>query len=153
VAPSGGTNGSGVVYSINTDGSYFNVLHTFTAVDTNSYTNFEGASPYAALVLSGNTLYGAAEIGGQGGGTIFSLVIQPTIANLQLAGTNLVIDGFNGVAGENCVTLFSPDLASPVNWTPIATNLLPAGNFTIIVTNAVASSASNGFYVLQTHAE
>src|SRR5437667_4168229 len=51
-ASAGGGSGNGTVFGINTDGTDFTVLHTFTA------TNDDGACPFGGLVLSGNTLYG-----------------------------------------------------------------------------------------------
>jgi len=71
-AESGGTNGNGTVFSLNTDGTGFTVLHTFTAYS--NYTNSDGANPAGGLISSGNTLYGTAGGGGTGGnGTVFAL--------------------------------------------------------------------------------
>lgn len=45
----------------------FTVLRSFSQGNTNSlqnYTNSDGANPAAGLVLSGNTLYGTAQLGG-----------------------------------------------------------------------------------------
>jgi uncharacterized repeat protein (TIGR03803 family) len=67
------------VFKINTDGSGFATLYSFSAAVFNpanpmSQTNSDGAQPTAGLVLSGSTLYGAASAGGPGGsGTIFSV--------------------------------------------------------------------------------
>src|SRR5436190_11830426 len=48
-------------------------LHNFTALDA-SGTNSEGANPNGRLVLSGDTLYGAANQGGPSGwGTVFKV--------------------------------------------------------------------------------
>jgi uncharacterized repeat protein (TIGR03803 family) len=71
----GGTNGTGTVFAINTDGSGFRTLYNFEKlifVPPNDYsfspeTNLDGASPYGGLVLSSNTLYGVATYGGNGG--------------------------------------------------------------------------------------
>src|SRR5206468_3358452 len=73
-ASSGGSSGSGrgTVFSVNTDGTGFTILHSFTEapLDTNS----DGALPYAGLVLSGNTLYGTARNGGSSDqGTVFAV--------------------------------------------------------------------------------
>src|SRR5580704_14419953 len=53
---SGGTNGTGTVFAINTDGTGFTVLHTFTALVLG--TNGDGANPVAGLLQSGVVLYG-----------------------------------------------------------------------------------------------
>jgi uncharacterized repeat protein (TIGR03803 family) len=76
-ASGGGTNGSGTVFAVNTDGTGFTNLHNFSAGDTNLsgfYTNSDGAEPVANLILSGNTLYGTASGGGSAGtGTVFKV--------------------------------------------------------------------------------
>ena len=70
----GGTNGNGTVFAINTNGMGFTTLHTFTASDPNTITNSDGADPFAGLILSGNTLYGTADVGGTNGtGTVFAV--------------------------------------------------------------------------------
>src|SRR5437879_10202955 len=55
----------------------FTTLHSFTArYDPlcDCTTNSDGATPYAGLTLSGNTLYGTAMDGGcSGGGTVFAV--------------------------------------------------------------------------------
>jgi uncharacterized repeat protein (TIGR03803 family) len=75
---SGNTNGTGTVFAVNTDGTGFTNLHTFTAATSigSQYldVNSDGAYPYAGLILSGNTLYGATDTGGTNGtGTVFAL--------------------------------------------------------------------------------
>jgi uncharacterized repeat protein (TIGR03803 family) len=68
----GGTSNWGTVFAVNTNGSGFSVLHTFTG-------GSDGASPLAGLVLTGGTLYGTAEDGGSSGygssgyGTVFAI--------------------------------------------------------------------------------
>jgi len=65
-AGEGGTNGLGIVFKMNTNGT-FATLHTFTG-------ETDGANPYASLVLSGSTLYGTASVGGTNGfGTVFKM--------------------------------------------------------------------------------
>ncbi len=60
-----GTSGSGTVFAVNTDGTGFTTVHSFTARSGNA--NSDGASPWAGLILSGNTLYGTAANGGEFG--------------------------------------------------------------------------------------
>jgi uncharacterized repeat protein (TIGR03803 family) len=70
----GGTNGSGTVFAVNTDGRDFTTLYSFTATSGPSSANSDGAIPEAGLILSGDALYGTATSGGVwGGGTVFSL--------------------------------------------------------------------------------
>lgn len=152
VTEGGGGGGDGVAYSVNIDGSDFAVLHTFAADGFPSYTNYDGANPEGALVLSGNTLYGTAEQGGSrnGDGTVFALTIAPSITGIGLAGTDLVFDGINGITGESCTVVMSTNLLLPISqWTPVATNVLPGNSFTITATNAVVPPAPQGFYTLR----
>jgi uncharacterized repeat protein (TIGR03803 family) len=70
----GGSGGSGTIFKINTDRTGYTVLHNFTALDSATNTNNDGAGPAAVLKLSGSTLYGTTQGGGSGGsGTIFSI--------------------------------------------------------------------------------
>jgi uncharacterized repeat protein (TIGR03803 family) len=64
----------GTVFAVNTDGTGFTNLHSFTALSGSLSTNSDGALPVGELVLSGNTLYGTASSGGGfGNGTVFSV--------------------------------------------------------------------------------
>jgi uncharacterized repeat protein (TIGR03803 family) len=66
-AAAGGSSGAGTVFAINTDGTGFSVLHSFTG-------GSDGAYPSAGLVLLGNTLYSTAHSGGDSGyGTLFAV--------------------------------------------------------------------------------
>jgi uncharacterized repeat protein (TIGR03803 family) len=69
----GGTNaGMGVLFSLSTNGTAFKTLHTFPK--SFSQTNRDGTTPEAGLILSGDTLFGAAAHGGtNGNGTLFSI--------------------------------------------------------------------------------
>jgi uncharacterized repeat protein (TIGR03803 family) len=104
-ASAGGSGGAGVVFSINTNGNNFAVLHNFTALDSTTDTNIDGAFPFSALVLSNGLMYGTTIAGGTSGkGVIFSLSTNGTgfailhyfSATDPIAGTNL--DGAAPVA-------------------------------------------------------
>jgi uncharacterized repeat protein (TIGR03803 family) len=72
----GGASGNGTVFAINTDGSDFSTLHSFTAGSGSSplITNSDGAEPHQNLILSGDTFYGTAEFGGTvGRGTLYAI--------------------------------------------------------------------------------
>jgi len=71
----GGTFGVGTIFAVNTDGSGFTNLHIFTSLSNGSYgTNYDGAYPFEGLILSGTTLYGEANSGGNSGqGILFSV--------------------------------------------------------------------------------
>jgi uncharacterized repeat protein (TIGR03803 family) len=73
----GGDSGHGTVFAVNTDGTGFMNLHSFTAIQYDSsgqYTNSDGSYPQAGLILSDDLLYGTATSGGNwGNGTVFSV--------------------------------------------------------------------------------
>jgi uncharacterized repeat protein (TIGR03803 family) len=78
-ASSGGSSGNGTVFAVNTNGTGFRNLHSFTATDPNTGINNDGADPSGRLILSGNTLYGTAETGGSfGSGTVFAVKTNGT---------------------------------------------------------------------------
>ena len=98
-AQAGGGSGVGTVFAINTDGSGFTNLHSFTATTGPNFTNSDGAHPYAVLILSGKTLYGTLVDGGSSGnGTVFSISTNGTgFTNLyNFSGGN---DGANPEGG------------------------------------------------------
>jgi uncharacterized repeat protein (TIGR03803 family) len=69
----GGTAGNGTVFKVNTGGTGFATLHDFSATGTNGI-NADGINPDGGLALSGNTLYGTANMGGKkGNGTVFEV--------------------------------------------------------------------------------
>ncbi len=118
---SGGSNDTGALFSISTDGSGFGLLHSFTDGPN------DGAGPNGSLTLSGSTIYGSTnagggEIPGIGAGTIFRLNTDGTGFSLlhtfvsgiddgarptalTLAGTTLY--GMSTFGGNNLGTLFS----------------------------------------------
>ncbi len=76
---SGGAGGAGTVFRINLDGSGFATLHTFSAEDSTTGTNLDGANPDSSLILWGNTLYGTCDAAGTGGeGTVFAIKTDGT---------------------------------------------------------------------------
>ncbi len=62
-----GSSGAGTVFAVNTDGTGFTTLYSFTG-------GSDGGNPLAGLILSGNTLYGTASDGGDSNsGTVFAV--------------------------------------------------------------------------------
>ena len=100
-AKNGGLGGQGSVFKVNTDGSGFATIYSFTAYT--SGTNSDGANPVASLVLSGNTLYGTASVGGghYSVGTIFKVNTNGTgFTNLyNFSGSPGSTDGARPMAG------------------------------------------------------
>lgn len=75
----GGSSGSGTVFALETDGTGFTNLYSFTVGSGDYGTNSDGTSPHAGLLLSGKTLYGTAAWGGSAGvGTVFGLTTNGT---------------------------------------------------------------------------
>jgi uncharacterized repeat protein (TIGR03803 family) len=67
----GGNSALGTVFKLNTDGTGFSSLHSFSGSD--------GINPYAGLVMSGSTLYGTTVQGGNSQvGTVFAVNIDGT---------------------------------------------------------------------------
>jgi uncharacterized repeat protein (TIGR03803 family) len=97
-AYSGGSNGYGTVFAINTDGSDFTVLKTFSAMT--GATNSDGANPQAGLALFGNMLYGTTRNGGTNGyGTAFSVNTNGGGGSFNTLYTFDSNDGANPYAG------------------------------------------------------
>ncbi len=114
----GGTSARGTIFSMNLDGSGFQLLHSFTGDQD------DGAGPQGSLTLVGSTLYGLTNGGGVNGeGTVFSIntdgsgftllhsfapfddsgeSVEPIGGNgLTLVGSTLYGVTFNGGAAQN----------------------------------------------------
>jgi uncharacterized repeat protein (TIGR03803 family) len=75
-AYSGGMFGFGTVFSVNPDGTGFTTIHSFSSANQ---PNQDGGNPVGGVILSGDTLYATAEVGGSGGaGTVFSVKTNGT---------------------------------------------------------------------------
>lgn len=95
MSDSGGGQGSGngTVFSFNADGTGFTVLHTFTNLAGGFGHNAAGG-----LVLSGNTLYGATELGGSNS--------QGSVFSLDVSSSNFTaLHSFNGAADGSTTPL------------------------------------------------
>jgi uncharacterized repeat protein (TIGR03803 family) len=142
-ATGGGTNGTGTVFALNTNGTGFANLYNFTALDPITSTNHDGDHPNGPLILSGETLYGTASEGGDSlFGTVFSLALEPHL-NILLSGTNVILTwpaNSTGFALEFVTNLVSPAVWNTNLPAPVATN------GTNTVTNAI--SGTQRFYRL-----
>jgi alpha-tubulin suppressor-like RCC1 family protein len=82
---------------------------------------------------------------------VAGVIAPPNIVSISLAGTNLILNGINGVSGTTNYVLMTTDVTLPRSqWTPLATDILSAnGNFTLTLTNAVDPTARRRFYTLR----
>ena len=138
-AARGGSSGNGTVFALNTDGTGFTNLHSFTALL--SSTNGDGASPEAGLIVSGNTLYGTAPSGGSSGrGTVFAINTDGSgftnlhslaggdgsgpYAGLLLSGNALYGTAVGGGIAGGSGTVFSLSFRPQLTITPSGTNVV-----------------------------
>lgn len=138
ITGSGGTNGSGCLYSINTNGQSETVLHSYTFL-------FDGFFPYGGPVLSGQTLYASTSQGGGGAGTIISIDLSgppPAISNIVANVDGSVTIHFLGGSNKTYLVQSTTNLSPPVVWQNISTNT-SAGDGTWLYqdTNAVRAPA------------
>jgi uncharacterized repeat protein (TIGR03803 family) len=125
-AQAGGGFGRGTLFSINTDGSDFLVLHTFTGID--------GIYP-GGLTLVGNTFYGSASQGGTAtNGTVFSLSFAPPLSITRSSDQVILswptaIAGFD-YAGYTLQSTTNPGLSS-VWTTNLPTPVVLNGRYTV----------------------
>jgi uncharacterized repeat protein (TIGR03803 family) len=126
---------NGTVFAINTDGTGFATLHTFTpriyGAALGRSTNADGSTPRASLVVSGNTLYGTTEDGGTNGlGTVFALDLVAALPAVEFTAnpTNGIVRlavQFNCPAvdaGGNTILSWNWNFGDGSNSTSIAQN-------------------------------
>jgi uncharacterized repeat protein (TIGR03803 family) len=97
----GGDFGSGTIFSVDTNGDNFTVLHVFSVTNAAGI-NADGAKPQSGLTLVGNVLYGTTSMGGSAGnGTVFQIHTDGSgFTNLHVfSATNGI--GSTGVGGTN----------------------------------------------------
>ena len=122
-ASGGGSFGNGTVFAVNTNGTGFVNLFEFPGPSgplPPNLINDAGAIPSGGLVLSGNTLYGTADAGGESGyGTVFSLSLPPPPSlTIISSGANII---FNWPTNSTGFTLQSTtNLGAPTNWTTVS---------------------------------
>jgi uncharacterized repeat protein (TIGR03803 family) len=127
----GGSGGNGTLFCIQTNGSGFTVLHSFTptVTDPTTYTptNADGANPCASLTLIGNDLWGTAAYGGTlDSGTIFKLSL-PALPPLKIArsGAGVALTWPTNVPGytlQSSTNLFASTIWSDVTPGPAIIN-------------------------------
>jgi len=153
----GGTNGNGLVYSINTNGSGVATLYSFPSGS--------GAPNPMGVILSGTTLYGVTNNASTGAGAVFKLGTNGagfmTLSSVPSASGNLVLSGstlygvtsFGGsdgfgtvysmsITGSNLTTLHTFDFSNGEGEDPEG-GLLLSGT-TLYGTTAAGGSNNNG---------
>ncbi|MCX6925883.1 MAG: hypothetical protein NT154_22155, partial [Verrucomicrobia bacterium] len=138
-----GNSGNGTVFALNTDGTGFKTLHIFTATNA-LHINSDGASPSGGVILSGNTLYGTTQFGGNSGnGTVYavntdgtgfttlhSFAAQPNLSTAVIPSGGVILSGNTlygtthslGISGKG--TLFSLSFRPQLTAIPSETNLI-----------------------------
>ena len=112
----GGDSGRGTVFKLNTDGTGFTTLYSFTPISGVLSTNSDGANPEAGLILSGNTLYGTARYGGSSGnGTVFSLTLPPPQLTIIHSEANIILTWPTNAIGFTLQS--TTNLVSSALWT------------------------------------
>jgi fibronectin-binding autotransporter adhesin len=112
------------------------------ATYTGAFTSIVPATPGAGLLWDTDGLTnGILSI-------VSSVVPQPGITSISLSGTSLIINGTNGLAGEQYNILTTTNLTLPLaQWTVLPTNTFSAGTFSL--TNSVDSSVPQSYYIIR----
>jgi uncharacterized repeat protein (TIGR03803 family) len=112
MAVGGGQWAGGTVFAINTDGTGFATLYSFTLGNG-------GAYPYGGLTLSGNKLYGTTHSGGSSGqGTVFNLPLPVPRLKIVCEGDRVILAWPTNATGVSLLS--TTDLGSPSAWTPVS---------------------------------
>jgi uncharacterized repeat protein (TIGR03803 family) len=129
--PEGST--SGAIFRIGIDGSGFADVYTFPVLT--GETNSVGAQP-AAILLSGNVLYGMTMAGGTGTGTVFALTLLPPL-NIAPAGNQVVVSW--PAWGANLTLQSATSLSGP--WSSITNGITTDGTDYFCSTSISSPSA------------
>jgi len=130
----GGAAGDGVIYSINTNGTGFTTLYTFTGGN-------DGSTPKGALTLGGNVLYGSTTAGGSGpnGGAIFSYTLpSPVTLSITRSGQNVILTWSSSASGYTLQT--TTQLGAGASWVDASPSPVVV-NGVETVTNAISGTA------------
>ena len=74
------------------------------------------------------------------------------VTSVERTGDRITLNVANCMTGAVYTVWMATNLnLAASSWAPVMTNISPAGNFTLTVTNALGSSVPAGFYLLRTH--
>ncbi len=138
----GGAPQAGTVFSVNTNGSGYSNLHTFSSAHNDFRVNGDGDGPLAGLIFSGSTLYGTTEAGGPAGsGAVFAVDTNSpgSFRNLHYFTTTANPGGTNADGGFPFCKLVQ--VGSTLYGTAFAGGF--TGNGTIFAVTTNGSSFSN----------
>ncbi|MGC3959978.1 MAG: hypothetical protein QM813_19245 [Verrucomicrobiota bacterium] len=128
-ASAGGMGAAGTVFAFDLEHAQFTTLHNFAALAGNG-TNADGAFPVAPVLRLGDALYGTTFSGGPGGvGVVFRTPLPPSparITNIVLNANGTVTLNFLGASHTTNVIQATLNLAAPVAWQNISTNIADA---------------------------
>jgi autotransporter-associated beta strand protein len=123
-------------------------VSSHTTIPLISYT---GSNPFPNLALGSTPPgYVLTLVDNSGASTIdLEIVPPPMFTSAVRVGTNLVVGGINGTAGNSYYVLTSTNAALPIaQWTPITTNVFgPGGEFSF--TNAIVPGSKSRFYLIK----
>ncbi len=132
----GGVSTNGTVFRINTDGTGYAVLKSFSATVSNI--NSDGACPSGLMMYNG-VLYGTTRSGGSSGnGTVFSLTLPSLMIITQPTNQAVVV---SNTATFTVVVDGVPPLS--YQWNFNGTNIVGATNSVLTLTNVQFSQAGN----------
>jgi uncharacterized repeat protein (TIGR03803 family) len=125
----GGHFANGTIFALRMDGSAHTILHHFSAADSETGANEDGAIPFPSLTRSGGVLYGTTENGGtNSAGTLFSVKISPEIS--AISATNGFSFSVSGYSNQIVVIEASSNVEAG-SWFPLETNVIGAGPISV----------------------
>lgn len=139
VTRDGGSHSFGTIFAVSTNGTGFTNLYNFTGLS-------DGANPCAGLTLLNNALYGSAQNGAAGFGTLFrfNLSDAPRLTITQ-AGTNVILTWSTNTSGY---TLQSNTNLSGSSWLDVSPAPLVVNGLNT-VTNPSVSNHFNYYRLKQ----
>ncbi|MCX6353516.1 MAG: hypothetical protein NTZ78_01275 [Candidatus Aureabacteria bacterium] len=113
--------GNGALFSLNTDGSDFTIVHSFADAPG------DGAGPHGSLILDGSTLYGMTMTGGiAGSGVAFSYAL-PTPTPTPTPQAEALLNGTSFTQGNQLAATFRLNGTIDRSFTAYALVILPDG--------------------------
>jgi uncharacterized repeat protein (TIGR03803 family) len=139
VAQHGGDFSYGTVFVVNTNGSNFRTLYSFT-------NGSDGAVPIGGIVVSQGIIFGTAVWGGSFvNGTVFTLSLQPTI-QCTWQSNGAIFFTFSSVAGQTYQGQYATDFPA-TNWSNLG-NQIFATNSISSVSDAIRSDKQRFYRVM-----